>query len=194
MALSLKKHINTLNLNLKIIIIISVLLCFPLFTQAQEDKKIYTSTNILEIYKNTERTLIHQQNKLNKGWGFELNSLHGIFILKKFILSAGIGINFNIDEEYKSIPAILEVRFNLYDYGLNSPFVLLNTGKNIKIGSFLPGQTAKLGVGYNFESDYNFQYTIEIFKKSKTYYTSEVQDVNYNYPADGYGVSVGITF
>ena len=185
MALSLKKHINTLNLNLKIIIIIiiSVLLCFPLFTQAQEDKKIYTSTNILEIYKNTEGTLIHQQNKLNKGWGFELNSLHGIFILKKFILSAGIGINFNIDEEYKSIPAILEVRFNLYDYGLNSPFVLLNTGKNIK-----------LGVGYNFESDYNFQYTIEIFKKSKTYYTSEVQDVNYNYPADGYGVSVGITF
>ena len=83
MALSLKKHINTLNLNLKIIII-SVLLCFPLFTQAQEDKKIYTSTNILEIYKNTEGTLIHQQNKLNKGWGFELNSLHGIFILKKF--------------------------------------------------------------------------------------------------------------
>lgn len=71
-------------MNLKIIII-SVLLCFPLFTQAQEDKKIYTSTNILEIYKNTEGTLIHQQNKLNKGWGFELNSLHGIFILKKFI-------------------------------------------------------------------------------------------------------------
>ncbi|WBL23431.1 hypothetical protein [Zunongwangia sp. HRR-M8] len=161
---------------------------------AQEDRKFYTSTNILEIYKNTEETLTHQQNQLNKGWGFELNSLHGIFILKKFILSAGIGINFNVDEEYKSIPAILEVRFNLYDYGLDSPFVLLNTGKNIKIGSFLPGQTAKLGVGYNFESDYNFQYTIEIFKKSKTYYTSEVQDVNYNYPADGYGLSVGITF
>ncbi|MGB7786037.1 MAG: hypothetical protein WBL27_08055 [Salinimicrobium sp.] len=161
---------------------------------SQSSKEIYSSTNILEIYINTEESLIHHENQLNTGWGFELNSLHGIFIFKKFVLSAGIGVNFNIDEEYKSIPAILEIRFNLNDYGLNSPFVLLNTGKNIEIGSFLPGQTAKLGLGYNFESDYNFQYTIEVFKKSKTYYTSEVQDVNYNYPADGYGISVGITF
>ncbi|GHA40335.1 hypothetical protein GCM10007103_22260 [Salinimicrobium marinum] len=176
------------------ILIISVLVCFPLIIQAQEDKKLYTSTNILEIYINTEESLIHDENQINTGWGFELNSLHGIFIFKKFVLSAGIGVNFNIDEEYKSLPAILEIRYSLYDYGVNSPFVLLNTGKNIKIGSFLPGQTAKLGLGYNFESDYNFQYTIEFFKISKTYYTSEVQDVDYNYPADGYGISVGITF
>ncbi|WP_424494950.1 hypothetical protein [Salinimicrobium sp. GXAS 041] len=180
-------------LNFKILFI-SAIFCFPFLMQAQDHKKIYTSTNILEIYKNTEESLIHHENQLNTGWGFELNSLHGIFILKKFVLSAGIGVNFNIDEEYKSLPAILEIRFNLNDYGFNSPFVLLNTGKNLEIGSFLPGQTAKLGLGYNFESDYNFQYTIEVFKKSKTYYTSEVQDVNYNYPADGYGISVGITF
>ena len=56
------------------------------------------------------------------------------------------------------------------------------------------GQTAKLGLEYNFVSDYDFQYIIEAFKKSKTYYTNEVLDVNYNYSADGYGISVGITF
>lgn len=176
------------------ILLVFLIFFFPLLLQAQGHKKVYSSTNILEIYKNTEESLIHYQNELNSGWGFELNSLHGIFILKKFVLSAGIGVNFNIDEEYKSVPAIIEIRFNLNDYGFNSPFVLLNTGKNIEIGSFLPGQTAKLGLGYNFESDYNFQYTIEAFKKSKTYYTSEVRKVDYNYPADGYGISVGITF
>ena len=175
-------------------ILIFVFLGLPFLIQAQDHKKLYTSTHILEIYKNTEESLIHHDNALHTGWGLELNSIHGIFILKKFVLSAGIGLNFNIDEAYKSIPAILEIRFNLNDYGFNSRFVLLNTGKNLEIGHFLPGQTAKLGLGYNFESDYNFQYTIEVFKKSKTYYTSEVQNVNYNYPADGYGISVGITF
>lgn len=180
-------------LNFRILLFL-IMICFPLLIQAQDHTKFYTSTNILEIYKNTEESLIHYENELNTGWGFELNSLHGLFILKKFVLSAGIGVNFNIDEEYKALPAILEIRFNLNDYGINSPFVLLNTGKNIEIGGFLPGQTAKLGLGYNFESDYNFQYTIEAFKKSKSYYASEVQDVNYDYPADGYGISVGITF
>ena len=175
-------------------LIISIIFCFPILLQAQDHKKIYTSTNILEIYKNTEESLIHYENQLNTGWGFELNSLHGLYILKKFVLSAGIGINFNINEDYKSLPAILELKFNLNDDGLNSPFVLLNTGKNIEIDSFMPGQTAKLGLGYNFESDFNFQYTIEVFKKSKTYYTSEVRDVDYNYRANGYGISVGITF
>ena len=155
--------------------------------------QFYSSTNILEIYKNTEESLIHYENQLNTGWGFELNSLHGLFILKKFVLSVGVGVNFNIDEEYKSIPAILEIRYHLNDYGFNSPFVLLNTGKNIEIGSF-SRPDCQIRIRYNFVSDYDFQYTIDAFKKSKTYYTSEVQDVNYNYSADGYGISVGITF
>ncbi len=55
-------------------------------------------------------------------------------------------------------------------------------------------ETAKLGFGYNFESDSNFHYTIEMFKKSKTYYTNGISDIDYNYPADGYGISMGITF
>lgn len=176
----------------KILIIIFLILSSTGISQTSE--KLYSTTNVLEVYINTEGSLIHDKNKLDTGWGFELNSLHGIFVLKKFLLSAGIGLNFNLNENYKSIPAIMEIRFHLYNYGRNSPFVLLNTGKNIEIGSFLPGQTAKLGLGYNFESDFNFQYTIEFFKKSKTFYTSKISDATYDYPADGYGISVGITF
>ncbi|MBZ9632230.1 hypothetical protein LB465_15720 [Salegentibacter sp. LM13S] len=176
----------------KLLVLIVFLLASSLYCQKQE--KIYTSTNILEVYKNTEESLIHYENQLNTGWGLELNSLHGFYILRKFVLSAGLGINLNINENYRAIPAIVELKFHFSDYGINSPYVLLNTGKNLKIGSFQPGQTAKLGFGYNFESDYIFQYTIEFFKKSKTYYTSESLDVNYNYRANGYGISVGITF
>lgn len=161
-------------------------------TYGQEEENLYTSTNIVEIYANTNKSLIHAENDLNTGWGVEINSLHGIYILKKFVLSAGIGLNFNINENYKSLPVIVELRFNFNDYGINSPFILLNTGKNINVGSFQPGQTAKLGFGYNFESGSDFQYTIEFFKKSKTYYTSEMAGINYNYPADGYGISIGI--
>lgn len=175
-------------------ILLILLLTYSGLVHCQESRKSYSSTNILEVFINTDESIIHHENQLNTGWGFEFNSLHGFFILKKILLSAGIGINFNIDEELKSLPAVLELKYNFSNYGLNSPYILLNTGKNLDIGSFLPGQTAKLGFGYNFESDSNFQYTIEMFKKSKTYYTSEISDVDYNYPADGYGISMGITF
>lgn len=159
---------------------------------SQKAESLYTNTNILEVYANTKESQVHIENDLDTGWGFEINSLHGIFLFKKLVLSAGVGLNFNINENYKSLPVIAEARFNFNDFGINSPFILLNTGRNIKIGSFLPGQTAKLGFGYNFESDSNFQYTIEFFKKSKTYYTSEIPGTDYNYRADGYGISIGI--
>lgn len=169
------------------------LICFKFSTgYSQEIEKLYTNTNILEVYSNNKKSQVHIVNNLDTGWGIEINSLHGIFILKKFVLSAGVGLNLNFNENYKSLPVIAELRFNFKDFGINSPFVLLNTGKNIQIGSFQPGQTAKLGFGYNFESDTNFQYTIEFFKKSKTYYTNVIPGIDYNYRADGYGISVGI--
>lgn len=183
----------TRSAELKISLLALIFLCSSAL-HSQDQEKIYTSTNILEVFINTDESLIHYENQLNTGWGLELNSLHGIIILRKFVLSAGVGINFNVNEDYKSIPAIAELKYHFNDYGINSPYVLLNTGKNLKIGSFLPGQTAKLGFGYNFESDYEFQYTIEFFKKSKTYYNSEVSNVDYNYRANGYGISIGITF
>jgi len=179
------------NSNFKLLLLLFLFFKFST-GYSQKVEKLYTNTNILEVYSNNKKSLVHYENDLDTGWGIEINSLHGIFILKKFVLSAGVGLNFNINENFKSLPVIAEVRFNFNDFGINSPFVLLNTGKNIEIGSFQPGQTAKLGFGYNFESDSNFQYTIEFFKKSKTYYTNEIPGIDYNYPADGYGISVGI--
>lgn len=180
-----------INSNFKFLLI--SFLFFQFFNvYSQKAESLYTNTNILEVYANSKESLVHIENDLNTGWGFEINSLHGIFILKKLVLSAGVGINFNINEDYKSLPVIAEARFNFNDFGINSPFILLNTGRNIKIGSFLPGQTAKLGFGYNFESDSNFQYTIEFLKKSKTYYTNEIPSIDYDYRADGYGISIGI--
>lgn len=170
-----------------------ILLFFlPLFVFPQaENKRVYTNSNILEVYVNSKE-YVHEKNNLDPGWGFEFNSFHGIFILKKFVLSAGIGINFNFNESYQSLPVTAELKYHLYDYGYNSPYVLLNTGRNIKIGNFLPGKTAKLGLGYNFESDYGFQYIVEVFKKSKTYFRSKEQ--GNNYPANGLGISIGVNF
>lgn len=173
------------------IAIILLFLPFCVYSQ-DEHKRRYTNTNILEIYVNSDKEYVHKKNNLSTGWGVEINSFHGVFILKKIVLSAGIGINFNFDENYQSLPVTVQLKYHFYDYGYNSPYILLNTGRGIKIGGFQAGETAKLALGYNFESDFNFQYVIEIFKKSKMYFASEEDE--YNYPANGLGISVGVNF
>lgn len=173
-----------------------ILLLFCLFSvigRAQEKEGlVYTNTNILEIYVNSKDNLWEHGNIHKSSWGFEFNSFHGFYILKKFVLAAGIGVNINYNVNYHAIPISLQLAFNLFDYGYNSPYVAINLGRNIAIGSFSPGKTAKLTLGYKFENFSDFQYVIEVFKKSKTYTATKEKD--YNFFVNGVGLSVGINF
>jgi hypothetical protein len=157
-----------------------------------DDKSIYTNTNTLEIFTNKESGYSDQDFKPNVGFGFEISTFHGVFVFRHLAISGGIGIAFNVNEDFKSIPIVGDVKFYLNPYGINSLYVLLNAGRNLKLDSFLAGQTSKFGLGYTFESDYDVSYVMEVFIKSKEFTIDKA--TNYNYQMSGLGLALGIKF
>ena len=103
-------------------------------------------------------------------FGFALHTYGGLQFTRRMTLSAGTGIIRSFNKQSWAIPLIADFRWYLNPIGYQSPYMFINTGKFLDIGdSFSTGQTAKLGLGYLIESDYNFFYTIELFRFSRTF-------------------------
>ncbi|MEO8934841.1 MAG: hypothetical protein ABI295_11100 [Xanthomarina sp.] len=167
---------------------ILLLSCFfmpMLICQAQNSsdrESIYTSTNTFEIFTNKESGFSNEPVYVNRGFGFELNSFHGIFLFRSLAISIGVGIAFNVNEDFKGLPVVGDVKWYFSEYGEDSAYILINAGRNIEIGSFLPGQSSKLGIGYAAEEGL----VVELFIKSKAYESSSY------YGVLGIGLSIGI--
>lgn len=163
---------------------------FLSFSQDKDERKFFVNTTALEIFVNNESGYSNESSHINKGFGFELSTFNGFFLFKKLSLSIGAGISINVNEYFNSLPMVGDLKWYLYDYGINSPYILLNAGKNLNIGSFKGGYSSKLGIGYSFESDFKFQYIIEVFIKSKEFLINK--ETNFNYQTTSLGVSLGI--
>jgi len=166
-----------------------------IFSQQNNQRKhkhriTYTNTNNLELFSNTESQFSTQKKVYNKGFGFELNSFNGLYLTRKLAFSIGVGIVYSVDASYKALPVVAQVKWYLNDYHLDGPFVLLNTGLNLRLGKFREGGSAKLGVGYVFDSDYDFKYVIGVFTKGKDYILNN--QTYYDYTTLSVGISIGI--
>lgn len=162
-----------------------------LFSQDRDDRSsIYVSTNAIEIFANNESQFSNEEVMLRKGFGVEINTFHGIFLFRTLAISLGAGITFNVNDDFKALPIVGDVKWYLSEYGENSPYVLLNVGKNLRIKSFEGGQTAKFGIGYAFEKYDGFQYAMEFFIKSREFILD--QETNYNYRVSSLGIALGI--
>jgi len=152
----------------------------------------YTNSNNLEIFINSESTFSGQITVHNSGYGFELNSFHGIYIFRTLALSLGVGIVFSGDKAYKALPIVAQLTWYLNDYRYDGPFILLNTGRNLNVGKFRGGGSAKLGLGYVYEGDNDFRYVIGVFVKGKEYIINN--QTNFKYQTLSTGLSLGIQF
>jgi len=168
-----------------------------IFSQPDNSKKkkhkiIYTNTNDFEFYFNRESNFSNGKVFQYKGFGIEINSFHGVFVTRNLSISIGLGITFNINESFKALPIVAQLKYHFYNYNKEGPFILLNTGTNINVGSFTKGQSSKLGFGYVLESDKAYSFVVGAFAKSKTYLLNK--QTNFNYQTESFGLSVGIQF
>lgn len=158
----------------------------------QEHVISYTNTNNLEIFINNESTFSGQKTVYKKGYGFELNSFHGVYLFRTLAFSIGAGIVFSGDKAFKALPIGAQLTWYLNEHSYDGPFILLNTGKNLRIGKFRGGSSTKLGLGYVYEGVDDFRYVIGIFVKGKAYIIDK--QTNFNYQTQSTGISVGIQF
>ena len=161
-------------------------------SKKKKHKIFYTNTNNFEFYFNRESSFSNGDVFRYKGFGIEINSFHGVYLTRNFSLSIGFGITFNVNESFKALPVVAQLKYHFYSYSKEGPFMLLNTGTNINIGSFTRGQSSKFGLGYVLDSDKQYNFVIGAFAKSKTYLLNK--QTNFNYQTESYGLSVGIQF
>ncbi len=187
---------------MKLHIFVFLTFLFSLNSFAQEEKRNfftylderYTSVHTIGINANYSSKFSNEGDEaMQKGFAFETSSLHGFYVLKYFSLSTGLGLDFNVNKTFWSLPVLFDFRWYLYEFGMdNSPYFLLQMGKNIKIGDvFVEGRPVKLGLGVIFDSFGDTSYVIEIYKKSK----EATFDYNIQtYDIEAIGVSLGIKF
>ncbi len=156
-------------------------------------KIVYANETNLEVFIHQRSGFSNEpNNQQGTGFALELNSLHGVYFFKQIALMAGPGITFNFNEDFQSLPFVGQIKFHLFSYERAGPFVLLNAGRNIRAGKFLPGASAKLGLGYIFDGNNNVRYSIGFFRKSKEFTINT--ETNFNYQTESLGLSVGIHF
>lgn len=154
----------------------------------------YTSTTTIGINGNYDSRFGNEsESKIQKGLAVEMTTLHGIFLFDYVSLSAGLGIDWNINRTFWSMPIVGDFRLYFYEYGYdNSPFVFLQMGKNLKIGdAFVEGRPVKIGAGITLGEDEKAQYVLEIFKKFKE---AVFADEKGYYEVTSFGASFGIKF
>lgn len=161
------------------------------FGQDRDDSQsIYVSTSSIEIFANKKSFFSNEDVMLHKGFGIELNTFHGIFLFRTLSISLGAGIAFNINDDFKALPIVADIKWYLSEYGENSPYILLNAGRNLRINSFRGGQSSKFGIGYAFEKYKDLQYVMEFYVKSKMFLLNQGSDKNYQ--VDSIGIALGI--
>lgn len=179
----------------KLILLFTLICCSLSYSQLSKPEKhkiVYTSNNNFELIVNKEKTFSNNPVILNRGLEVEINSFHGLYLFKHLSVSIGVGLAYHISENIAALPIVGEFRYHLNPQFYEGLFVSLNTGRNLKIGSFKSGSSAKLAIGYLFESNSDFMYTISFFAKSKEYTLDNT--TNYNLQTLSIGVSTGIHF
>ncbi|MCZ8020787.1 MAG: hypothetical protein O9302_01740 [Cyclobacteriaceae bacterium] len=178
-------------------ILIIVFIAIPFLTYSQENGEeigrrwMYTSTSTIEFQLNNQSGFSNQPLEKGDGNGFEINSMHGVFLTKRIVFSLGTGINYNSNLDFQSVPLIVELKYYFKKYSNeNGLYVLLNTGKHLQIGDLDGGQTAKLGAGYVIKTYLGFDVCLELFAKSKTFTDKSKYEFSYN--ADSFGFALGI--
>lgn len=178
---------------MKFLIFISLLTSHLSFSQSQTKNIFsYTNTNVLEIFTNQKSSYSNKPEKVNSGFGLEISSFHGVFIFKFISVSVGLGFAINVNENFKALPIVGDLKLYAKPYGQDALYVLLNTGRNLRLAGFYSGQSSKFGIGYSFGDESNFQYIIEAYSKSKEYTINST--TNYNYQIFGYGLAIGLKF
>ncbi|OAB79578.1 hypothetical protein ULVI_02160 [Cochleicola gelatinilyticus] len=176
----------------------ALVISFSAFSQDSERsnffKENYTSTTTLGIVGNYDGRFSNEgESKIQKGLAVEVNTLHGLFFFNYVSVSVGLGIDWNIDRTFWTLPVLADLRVYFNEHGNdNSPFVFLQMGKNIQINNvFKEGRPVKLGVGITLEESERLQYILEMHKKFK-----EVVFIGERgfYNVTGFGVSFGIKF
>lgn len=152
-------------MKITISLIFALVCCCGLFSQdvvSSRHKIVYTNTNNLEIFVNKKSGFSNEGAAPNKGFGIEVNSFHGAYLFSRVSLAIGVGIAFNINDEFKALPIVGQIKLHLHPYD-EGFFVLLNTGANLQIGSFTSGRSSKLGLGYLVDGEGEYQYVIGAF-------------------------------
>lgn len=158
----------------------------------------YMNMSSLSISKNTESYFNDyriDEERATDGFGFDLNTIHGAKFFGYVSLSAGFGIDWNINKTFLSTPIIFDVRVFSSKTAENPLFLYLQTGPNIRWPDSLGsnGTSSKFGAGVAFKFDNNVSYYVDIFRKSKVI---DIPDKSHtgNYNITGYGISLGIQF
>ncbi len=152
----------------------------------------YHGLYMIEVQPNYQNSVLGNTYAKGSGFGLELNTFQGLFITKRIVLAVGSGLNFNFNKNFQSIPIIAEAKIYYEKYGENGIYIMLNAGRNLPLGGFDNGQTAKLGAGYVLRSQRNYSVCIEVFKKSKFF--DDPENAPEQYGALSYGLAVGFRF
>jgi hypothetical protein len=182
-------------------IITVYLLLFSSFIHSQnQDKRHsieYANMSSLSINNNYENYYFRTDKEKKNGTsvGFDISTIHGIKFFERVSVSAGIGLDWNINKTFLSTPYIIDLRIFSSRSNQDGFFAYIQTGKNIKWSNSFDGNgtTAKLGVGIIVKQNENTCFTIELFKKSKEIETEEFKEKGY-YRVNGFGISLGLIF
>ena len=174
----------------KLIIVISVLCCEVLFAQVKTSRITYVNESNIELWLNTQTRYSSGSQPSEDGFGLELNSLHGINLFGVISITAGPGIAFNFGEQQQALPIVGQVKWSLNRFDREGPFIVLNAGRNLVLGNFRPGSSAKLGVGWTFRTTQGLQYDLGFFRKSKEFTLNESN--NFNLQTESLGISFGL--
>jgi len=181
------------------ILIIFLLFTSFLYSQNKKSKIEYINMTSLSITKNTESYFSNFSNtdgkQTNKGFSFDINTIHGLKFFNHIALSGGIALDWNINKTFLSTPFIVDLRAFVSSNPKNGPFCYLQTGKNIKWSDSFNGNgtSSKLGIGIFFDYDENIAYYLDIYKKSKEIDLQNNSNTG-DYNISGYGISLGIQF
>ncbi len=158
----------------------------------------YISINSLSIQKNTQSYFQRfGQDTLssNNGFAVGLNTLHGARFFGYISISAGIGIDYNVNKTFLSTPYIIDGRLYSNKTRDDCLFAYLQTGQNIKWSSSFDGGggTARYGVGVILRYNDKVSSYIDIYKKAKNIRLHETPERGL-YNIIGYGISLGFVF
>lgn len=168
-------------------------ICISQNEDGNKFKIVYANESNLELIVHQRSGFSNEPNNQRPtGFALELNSLHGVYFFNQLALMVGPGIIFNFNEDFRALPFVGQLKFHLFSHERAGPFVLLNAGRNIRLGQFLGGSSAKLGLGYIFDSNKIIRYSIGFFRKTKEFTINE--ETNFNYQTESLGLSVGIHF
>lgn len=183
----------------KKIIIILLFLSTTFYAQNKKKSRIdFINMTSLSSVKNTESYFTRystDKDRSSKGFSFDFNTIYGIRFYNRVAISAGISLNYNIDQTFFSTPYIVDLRVFTNENGGNRFFAYLQTGKNIKWSESFNGDgfSAKMGVGIIVEYNQHLSYYVDILKKSNEIEIEKSKDKGW-YKTTGFGISLGLIF